>query len=86
MSAHQPIEKEFREKMNRLARVIDQELNPNRSEGRENGFVVLMFKFGAVEAGRMNYISNAQREDMVCALKELVAQFEGRVMPEAKGQ
>jgi hypothetical protein len=34
----------------------------------------------------MNYISNAERADMIVALRELVANFEGRMMPDAKGQ
>ena len=41
------------------------------------GFALLFFPFGA-KAGRMNYISNAQRNDMLAALKELTARFEGR--------
>lgn len=40
------------------------------------GVMVLMFEFGI--GGRMNYMSNAQRKDMIVALKELIATFEGR--------
>lgn len=68
--SHGPIEAEIRANMNGIAEVLDDAL-PNGY-----GFALLVFKYG--EQGRMNYISNAQREDMVCALKELVANFEGR--------
>jgi len=40
------------------------------------GFVVLMFDWG--DKGRMNYISNANRDDMRAALRELLARMEGR--------
>jgi hypothetical protein len=41
------------------------------------GFALLVFPLGEAN-GRMNYLSNADRETMVTALKELVARFEGR--------
>jgi len=50
-------------------------LNGGLPEGY--GFALLVFGLGEAE-GYMNYISNANREDMICALKELVANFEGR--------
>jgi hypothetical protein len=40
------------------------------------GFSLLVFEMN-VPTGFMNYISNANREDMLCALKELIANFEG---------
>jgi hypothetical protein len=68
--SHGPIEAQVRMQMNAVASAIDDTL----PEGY--GFALLVFEFG--EAGRMNYISNAPRQDMICALKELVANFEGR--------
>lgn len=40
------------------------------------GIAVMMFDMGA--SGRMNYMCNAKREDMIAALKELIANLEGR--------
>jgi hypothetical protein len=69
-----PIEAELREMMNRLARAIDGYLNPQPAP-KKIGFVMLMFKFGS--DGRCNYISNADRGDVVKMLKEQLAHFEG---------
>jgi len=41
------------------------------------GFALLVFGMDTNE-GYMNYISNASREDMIAALKELIGNFEGR--------
>jgi len=73
MSDHQPLEDATHEAMNDIALMLDS-LTP---EGY--GFTLLMFKMNGKGDGRMNYISNASREDMLAALKELVANFEGRV-------
>jgi hypothetical protein len=43
-----------------------------------SGVALLVFEFG--DAKRINYISNAEREDMLIAMKEFVARNEGRVM------
>jgi len=43
-----------------------------------------MFPFDTPEGARTNYISNADRRDIVVALKEIVARFEGQ--PELKGR
>jgi hypothetical protein len=72
MSDHGPIEDEVRAQMNGIAEVLAGVMPENW------GFTLLMFEFGNVDNGRMNYISNAPREDMITALKELVANFEGR--------
>lgn len=75
---HQPIEREFIEQMNALARALDEIFNGDKKGGdREVGFALLVFRFG--EEGRTNYISNAGRESMLCAMKEFVARAEGRV-------
>ncbi len=39
------------------------------------GFALLLFNMG--ESGWMNYISNARREDMVKAMRELLFKIEG---------
>lgn len=90
MSTHGPIPEAFREQMNRLAAALDDVLNPGYvhpksalhvGKGRRDiGFVLLTFPFGesAPGADTINYISNADRRDMIIALKEIVARFEGR--------
>lgn len=78
-----PIEEEYKEKMNALAQVIDNIFNgENKGTERTAGFILLLFPFGNKE-GRCNYISNADREDVIILLKEQLRRFEG--MAEAKG-
>lgn len=73
MSTYGPIEEKARKQMNQLAELIDS-VTP---EGM--GFCLLMFEMNNTKGdGRMNYISNANRESMVLALKEFVARNEGR--------
>jgi hypothetical protein len=76
-----PIEADYREQMNVLAHVLDAEFNGGDT-GRKTGFVLLVFPF-ADHAGRCNYISNANRDDVVVLLKEQLARFEG--WPDASG-
>lgn len=77
-----PIEEAYREQMTRLANLIDQFFNGElRGKDRKVGFVLMVFNFD--EDGRANYISNADRSDVVTMLKEQLARFEGQ--PEMKG-
>lgn len=78
----EPIEEKYREKLQALGLGLDLALNGEK-QPKETGFVVLLFGFG--DDKRMNYISNANREDMLSALKELIAIFEGRAV-DYKGQ
>lgn len=79
-----PIQPEFVEMMNALARGIDEILNGNaKGQDRPNGFVLLVFPFEGHE-GRCNYISNgADRRDIVTLMREQIKRFEGQ--PEMKG-
>ncbi|HEX8815790.1 MAG TPA: hypothetical protein VF753_09835 [Terriglobales bacterium] len=78
----QPIEEEYRVKLNALAGALDKLFN-GESHDREVGFVLLVFPFGDT-AGRCNFISNgADRKDVVVLMKEMIARFEGQ--PELKG-
>ena len=86
-----PIQPEFREKMNALARALDDILNgPAMGKDRKNGFVLIVFPFEEAEkakagdTGRANYISNARREDVVVMLREQLRRFEGA--PEVTGR
>lgn len=63
--------------MQSLAKGIDEILNGNVSP-KKNGFVILVFPFDQVEGSRTNYVSNCDRKDIVAALKEVTARFEGQ--------
>jgi TolB-like protein len=77
-----PIDPELHKLMNALAHGIDELLNGKPPTTKTNGFILMIFPFEDHE-GRCNYISNAQREDVVTMLKEQVARFEGQA--EMKG-
>jgi len=55
--------------MQQLGRAIGEACPPG------TGFALLMFDFGGV--GFMNWLSNAQRGDMIPALKEMLYKLEG---------
>ena len=84
MGTHGPIQEHYREQMRALASAIDELFNGNE-EPKKVGFALLMFDFGETPTSdRINYISNSRREDMVCALKELLARWEGRHIEETE--
>lgn len=73
------IEQKYRAEMRALAQNLDEIFNGDaKGHDRTNGFVLLVFPFGGPEGARTNYISNADRKDMLVALKEIVARFEGQ--------
>ena len=78
-----PIEPEYIETMNKLARRLDYAFNGNaKGSDRKTGFVLLVFNFG--DEGRCNFISNgADRKDICTMFKEMIARFEGQ--PEVSG-
>jgi len=80
-----PIEPQYIEKMNALARAIDELFNGDlKGANRKVGFVLMVYNFGD-EPGRCNYISNgADRRDVVVLMKEMIARFEGQ--PEMKSR
>lgn len=49
----------------------------------DHGFALLVFDMNTTE-GEMGWISNADRKDMLVALKEFIAHNEGRAMPPAR--
>ena len=59
-----------------IAKALDATLNGDLP--RKIGFVVLTFPFGDAPGRRVNYVSNAERADIVTSLKEIVARFEGQ--------
>lgn len=80
---HGPIQEEHRARMNAIAEVLDIAFNgptlPGVPRTPKVAFVVLTANFGDYEGGRVNYISNGERADIVTMMKELIARFEGRV-------
>lgn len=73
-----PIEPEFIEMMNTVARGLDKIFNgETKGKDRKTAFVLLVFPFHEHE-GRANYISNANRADVVTMLKEQIKRFEGQ--------
>ena len=71
-----PIELKYRDMLNQLARGIDVILNGK--DQKSIGFILMVFPFDGHE-GRCNYVSNAQRKDVVALLKEQLARFEERL-------
>lgn len=69
--SHAPIETKHQEKMRELAKLLDDYFKPC-------GFALLVFDQNTTD-GRMNYISNSNRKDMLIAMKEFIANHEGRV-------
>lgn len=73
-----PISPELVETMDDIAALLDRMFNGNKTgEDRETGFILMVFPFGSDE-GRCNYISNADRDDVVAMLKHQIARFEGQ--------
>jgi len=79
-----PIQSQYRARMNALAKKIDKGLNGS-AKPKKLGFVLLTAEFGRIEDGRVNYISNGQREDMIAMLREYLARVEGRYSEPPKG-
>ncbi|WP_441235621.1 hypothetical protein [Bradyrhizobium sp. 930_D9_N1_4] len=81
-----PIQQEYRELMNAVARGLDQAFNGDATGAeRGTGFVLLVFPFGHADGSRCNFISNgADRKDVVSLMKEMIARFEGQ--PEVSGR
>jgi hypothetical protein len=64
-----PIDPKYKESMVALAKGIDQVLNKKKTgDERRTGFVLMVFPFGDA-SGRCNYVSNAERKDIVRMFK-----------------
>ena len=86
MGTEGPVDQEYVDKMEAISAVIDEVFNGDKKGlDRDVGFALLVFPIGeGSDQGRMNYMSNSHRKDMLCALKELVARFEGRHAEESE--
>lgn len=71
--SHGPVEKKHHDTMNAIAEVLDGALDGH-------GFCLLVFDKNSSD-GRMNYICNCERSDMITAMKEFIANYEWRVPP-----
>lgn len=84
-----PIQPQFHAVMNDLAHGLDEIFNgpklPGVPRNAKVGFVLLSFEFGKAEGGRVNYISNGERTDMIAAMREWLARAEGRAIDPAPG-
>jgi len=79
----EPIEKEYAEKMRGLASVLDEIFNgDSRGHDRKVCFALLIANFGESDNGRVNYIGNGERGDVVAMMKEFIARAEGRHSPD----
>lgn len=65
-----------------LAKYVDTLLNG--AGPRNVGFSLLFFPLGEPNGTNVNYVGNCQRAEMLVALKELVARWEGQ--PRVKGR
>ena len=76
---HGPIIEEQRQRMNELAQHLDTYFNGDACP-KKVGFALLVYNLGEqIEGtGRINYIGNGARPDVLVALKELIARWEGR--------
>ena len=69
--------------MNRVTETLDRHFNAFCGEKRV-GFVLLIAEFDQINAGRVHYISNANRSDMIAMMKEFIARAEGRYVDPAE--
>lgn len=72
-----PVEARYQAQMKKVARWVDRRFNePYSGNKRKVGFVLLVFPFDD-HGGRCNYMSNANREDVIVLLREQLARFQG---------
>lgn len=78
-NTHGPIEQEVKDQMNAMGEALDEVFNGKdyKTRDRKWGFALLIFKFGEDDGNhRMNYISNAERKQIIKALKEFISRDE----------
>ena len=49
-----------------------------KGDDRKIGFALLTYEFNKPMDGKVNYIGNGERRDVLVAMKEVVARWEGR--------
>lgn len=61
--------------MQAIAKGVDRILN-GEDQPKRNAFVLLVMPFNGPPGARTNYVSNADRDDIVAMMKEVVDRFE----------
>ena len=62
-----------------IAQGLDEVLNDKlKGDDRKVGFVLLVFPFNSPNMTNVNYISNGNRKNLIIAMKEIIARFEGQ--------
>lgn len=65
--------------MQTLARLVDSAMCKMQSAtGPKLGFALLVFELDKPQGSRTNYVGSCRREDILVALKEVVARWEGQ--------
>lgn len=66
--------------MNAMARILDDILNGKGTprDEKQFGFALMIYPFGHIDRAHINYVGTGERNDVLTALKELVARWEGR--------
>ena len=79
-----PVQREYLEKMRALAGGIDQLFNGKaKGDEKKTGFILMIFPFGEqTEGHRCNYMSNAERSQVITMLKEQIGYFEAQEIAE----
>ena len=80
-----PITPEFQQAMRQVARVLDDAFNGPPGRKSTVAFVLLTAKFGDIQGGRVNYISNGDRASTIAMLREYLARLEGRYVDAPEG-
>jgi hypothetical protein len=78
--SHGPIQEAYRKQLNAIASVLDDFFNPTGTEGIV--FTVLMARSGDMTGGRVNYISNGDRAEMIEMTEEWLGRVKGSVQPD----
>ncbi len=75
-----PIQGKYHKAMNRIAKAIDEAFNGKKTPSRKAtvGFILLTAEFGKIDGGRVNFISNGSRADMIAMMREYLARVEGQ--------
>lgn len=78
--AEQPIQEEFKDRMRAIAEALDHVFNGDKKgTARTVGWALLVFPFDCPPGARTNYISNAERKEMIDSMKEFIARAEGKI-------
>jgi hypothetical protein len=64
--------------MQELAKIVDLCLNGQETP-KPYGFSIFVFPFNGTRETKTDYVSNAKREDVRTAMKEVLARWEGQL-------